>query len=348
MFITAQSNSFKLLGHWFYNTKNSILNNEVLLIQISYHGGIEQTLEVGKTLIRTIINEEQEKVLEDSRNCFATKLYSIYVTNTTNIPDIIYENNRNIILISSIMIDIKGFDRPILSIPLEHHNLNLKNNIFKKDPLTSEILHKLINNLNDFSNKPYINEYEEAQYYLKQLPLLQMMRDKKYEVIGNYIYDIVIHDKYKLQDEVFLKQAEYPWEEYNYKALIISDIKLFVNQKILTERLSIVIYRICFWKFNEDISLVNQFYNQKLGLGKAEQLYSNNLNLNFVSQDLTTNKMFKGYDLRNLEEKQIKLAKEIIKTQHERYESEFDKETIHEVTCLSYEQINQLILQGGY
>ena len=52
--------------------------------------------------------------------------------------------------------------------------------------------------------------------------------------------------------------------------------------------------------------------------------------------------------MRNLEEKQIKLAKEIIKNQHERYEGEFDKETIHEVTCLSYEQINQLILQGGY
>lgn len=129
MFTTAQSKGFQVMGHWLYNTKNSILNNDVLHIQISFHGGREQTLEIGKALIRTIMSEEQEIVLEDSRNCFATKLYSIYVTNTTNIPDIIYENNRNIILISSIMIDIKGFDRPILSIPLEHHNLNLKNNI---------------------------------------------------------------------------------------------------------------------------------------------------------------------------------------------------------------------------
>lgn len=348
MFITAQSKGFQLMGHWLYNTKNSILNNDVLHIQISFHGGREQTLEIVKTLIRTIISEEQEIVLEDNKNCFATKLYSIYVTNTTNIPDIIYENNRNIILISISTIDITKFYRPILSIPLEHHNLNLRNNIFKKDPLTSEILHKLINNLNDFSNKPYINEYEEAQYYLKQLPLLQLMRKKQYAMIINHFRDIFIRNKYGLNYDILIDQTDYIWDKYNYNTLINDDMKMFVNEKILTERLSIVIYRICFWKFNEDISLVNQFYNQKLGLGKVEQLYFNNLNLNFVSQDLIANKMFKGYDLRNLEEKQIKLAKEIIKNQHERYKSEFDKETIHEVTCLSYEQINQLILQEGY
>lgn len=174
------------------------------------------------------------------------------------------------------------------------------------------------------------------------------MRDKKYEVIGNYLYNTVIKNKFHLRDEVLLEQTEYPWDGYNCKDLINDDIKMFVSQKILTARLSIVAYRVALWKFNEDRALINKFYSQKLALGKAVQLYPNHLNLKFISKDLAFNKMFKGYDLRNLEEKQVELAREIIKTQYERYEGEFDIETISEVTSLSYEQINQLINQGGY
>lgn len=98
MFITAQSNSFKLLGHWFYNTKNSILNNEVLLIQISYSRR-NRTTKVGKLLIRTIINEEQEKVLEDSRNCFATS-YILYMLLTQQIYLILFMRIIEILFLS--------------------------------------------------------------------------------------------------------------------------------------------------------------------------------------------------------------------------------------------------------
>lgn len=344
MLITLNSKEFKLLGHWLYNTKQRIHNQEVLYLKIPLHGTVEQTLQVGKDFIRLVMKESQEKVLEDSLNCFATELYSLYITHTTDLPDIPYENNRNIILISPITINFTGFNRPILSICFNGHNLKL-NNIFRSNFQTDEILHTLINNIDSFKNKPHINEYEEAQYYFKQLPLLQILRDKDYEIIGNHLYETLVKGHYPLKYEVLLAQTEYPYDKYHFKDLIKDDIKMFVNQKILTARLSVVMYRLALWKFNEERALVNKFYYQKLGLGKPAQMYPNHLNLNFISRDLTFIKMFKGYDLRNLVEKQINLAKEIIKTQEERYGGEFDIETIQEVTQLSYGQINQLINQ---
>lgn len=344
MFLTPQSKDFQLLGHWLYNAKNTILNEEVLYLEIPLHRSIEQTFEIAKILVRSILKESDERILEDTGGCFATKRYSLYITPTTNLPDIAYENNRNIILISPIMINIKEFDRPILSISLKGHNLVL-NNRFKKDPQTDEIFYKLITNLDYFSNKPFVNEYEVSQYYFKQLPLLQTMRDKDYKIIGNYLYDLLLKDRYHLKYEVLLSQTEYQYNRYHFKDLITDDIKMFVSQEILTARLSIVAYRIALWKFNEDRASVNKFYSQKLALGKPEQLSPSHLNLKFISRDLTFNKMFKGYDLRNLEEKQFKLAKEIIRSQHKRYDGEFDIEAIQEVTHLSYGQINQLINQ---
>lgn len=350
MFITAQTNNFKLLGHWLYNTKHGILNQDVLCLEILTYGSIEQTFQVIKDLIKVIIKESPERILEDSKNCFATELYSLYITFTTNLPDIPFEYNRNIILVTPTILCINDFNRPILNISLKGHHLNLNNRLLK-DPLTDEILHLLVNNIDDFKFKPQISEYEKSEYFFEQLPFLKMMRDKKYELIGSYIFKLIITDKYHLKDEVLLSQIEQiecPWDRYNYKVLISNDIKMFINQKILTERLSVIAYRLAFWKFNEDRFIINKFYSQKLGLGEAKQLYTDNLDSKFLSRDLTFNRIFKGYDLRNLEEKQIQLAKEIIKTQYDRYDGKFDKETIHEVTCLSYEQINQLILQGEY
>ena len=342
MLTATQSKDLQLLGHWFYNAKYRIHNQEILHLKIPLHGTAEKILQVGKAFIRLVMKESHEKILEDSINCFATELYSLYITHTTNLSDIPYENNRNIILISPITINFTDFNRPILSICFKKHNLKL-NGIWRSDFHADEILNELINNIDSFVNKPYINEYEETQYYFKQLPLLQIIRDKNYELIGNHLYGTIVKDYYHLKYEMLLAQTEYLYSRYHFKDLIIDDIKMFINQKILTARLSIIIYRLALWKFNEDRIFVNKFYSQKLGLGRPVQLYPSHLNLSFISRDLTFTQKFKGYDLRNLEDKQINLAKKIIKTQKKRYDGEFDIETIHEVTHLPYEQINKLI-----
>lgn len=120
---------------------------------------------------------------------------------------------------------------------------------------------------------------------------------------------------------------------------------MFINEKILLTRLSIIIYKLFFLDFDKDVSDITKFFSQKLLLGNSENLYLNNLN--FISRDLQTNTTYDAYDLRCLESKQMKIAKEIITNQKNRYGYEpyfeFDKESIHEVTHLSYDEIDQLI-----
>lgn len=347
MFITPYDKSFELGEHWFVNAKNNILNEEILNLQVSVHGNIDKTFQIVKTLVRTIMKEQLEEVLEDAKNCFATKLYSVYFTSTTNIPDIYYEQNRNIILITLHIPNFIEIHRPILCVSLKDYSLDL-NSRFRKNPLNDELLHKLTHQVDSFSNKPTINQYEEHTNYIKRLPLLELMKNKNYEKIGSFAYNIILKEPYPFMFREILIDTEYLSTKYHFQDLILDDIKMFVNEKVLVARLSIILYRLAFMEFTSDINDIEKFFSQKLGLGNSENLYLDNLN--FISRDLTTNAPYEAYDLRYLEQKQIEMAKEIIKNQRIRYSNEpdfkFDKESIHEVTHLSYETINQLIQKG--
>ena len=121
---------------------------------------------------------------------------------------------------------------------------------------------------------------------------------------------------------------------------------MLINEKVLTLRLSIIVYRLSTWEFDAHIDIVDKFYSQDLLLGNIIDISIKDFN--YISRDLVVYESFQGYDLRNTETKQIQIAKNIIKNQNFRYNGEFDKETIHEITNLSYEDINKLIFQGGY
>lgn len=347
MYITSYDNNLNLCLHWLNNTKNYKLNEEILNLQVSVHGNEDKTFQIVKTLVRTIMKEQIEDVLENSRNCFATKLYSVYFTSTTNTPDIYYEQNRNIILVTLNFPNIIEIHRPILCVSLKDYSLDL-NSRFRNNPLNDELLHKLTHEVDSFSNKPTINQHEEYTNYIKKLPLLELMKNKNYEKIGSFAYNIILKEPYPFMFREILIDTEYLSTKYHFQNLILDDIKMFVNEKVLVVRLSIIIYRLAFLEFAKDVNHIEKFFSQKLGFGNSENLYLDNLN--FISRDLTTNAPYEAYDLRYLEQKQIEMAKEIIKNQEMRYGNEpdfkFDKESIHEVTHLSYETINQLIQKG--
>ena len=339
MFITPQSHNFLLCGHWLYNTKKHIHNCEVLNLQITF-SRFERTFKAVKTLIRTAMNEDQEEILEDSRNCFATRLYSIYVTISTDIPDIPYEQNRNIILVTPFVPFLDQFDRPILSVSFKYYSLDLYNR-YITDPLNKEILHKLIEELDSFAFIPNIEELQQDDYYFEQLPLLELMRSKEYQKIGRYIYDIILKQPYRIRFEEILAETGYIQKYYHFQNLILDDIKMFMTQNILTVRLSRVVYRLSFWSFKENKFTIDKFYSQQLYLGNAISIDCNSLS--YCSRDLDVKNHVDGYDLRSLEIKQVDIARQLICTQYDRYDSVVDKEIIHEITTLSYETIDHLI-----
>lgn len=342
MFITPYDKSFKLCEHWLVNAKNNILNEEILNLQVESHG--MRTFLIVKTLIRTIMNEQEEEILEDNNNCFATRLYSVYFTWTTNIPDLKYEQNRNIILVTLHTPNFIEIYRPILCVSLKGYSLDL-NSRFRKDFLNEQLLHKLTNGLAHDLSKPELTEQEELINYIKKLPLLSLMINKEYHKIGNYIYETIIKEPYHLMFNKILRDTEYTSKKYCFQNLILDDIKMFVNEKVLLTRLSIIIYRLSFLEFDKEISTIAKFFSQKLALGDSENLHLNNLN--FISKDLNTSSSYTAYDLRYLESKQIAKAEEIIKSQINRYgdeaEFDFDREAIHDTTYLSYEKIEELI-----
>ena len=338
MNITPLNNSFMLCEHWLSNAKNNILNKDILNLQISCSSDIENNFKIVKNFIKNIMNESQEEILEDSRNCFATKLYTIYF-NFINQIDIYYEDNRNIIFITTMTIpDFNKLVRPILCVSLENYSLDL-NNKFKNNPLNKDFLDNFLNNI-DNSNLSFTTYEEDSIYYKKILPLFELMKNKEYKKIANLTYNFVFLEPNTLVIHELLQDTEYLLKSY-FEKIILHDLEILINEKVLLHRLSIILYRLFSNQITESVSIIDKFFAQKLGFGVATNFYPDNLN--YYVKNLNTYKTLKAYDLGQLEIKQLITAKEIIENQINRYGNNFDKEAIHEITQLSYKASDELI-----
>lgn len=338
MNITPFDNSFKLCEHWLSNAKNNILNKEILNLQISSCGDIEHSFEIVKIFIKNIMNESEEEILEDSKNCFATRLYTLYF-NSVNLIDISYEQNRNIIFATTSIPDFTNFNRSILCVSLKDYSLDL-NSKFKNNPLNKDFLDNFLNNI-DNSNLSATTYEEDSIYYKKILPLFELMKNKEYKKIASLTYNFVFREPNTFIIHELLQDTEYLSNKLYFEKVILHDLEILVNEKVLLYRLSIILYRLFFHQITESVSIIDKFFAQNLGFGVATNFYPDNLN--FYVKNLNTYRTLKAYDLGQLEIKQLITAKEIIENQINRYENDFDKETIHEITHLSYEVIDELI-----
>lgn len=340
MNITPFDNSFKLCEHWLSNAKNNILNKDILCLQIFYQENKEYSFKIVKNFIKNIMNESQEEILEDSKNCFATKLYTIYF-NFVNQIDICYEQNRNIIFVTMSIPEFSKFDRSILCVSLKDYSLDL-NNKFKNNPLNKDFLDNFLNNI-DNSNLSATTYEENSIYYKKILPLFELMKNKEYQKIANLTYNFVFLEPNTFIIHELLQDTEYLSKSY-FEKIILDDLEILVNEKVLLHRLSIILYRLFFHQITESVSIIDNFFAQNLGFGVATNFYFNNSK--FISEDLNSDEILKAYGLRQLKIKQFITAKEIIENQINRYGNNFDKETIHEITHLSYEVIDELNIGG--
>ena len=342
MNITPFNNSFKLCEHWLSNAKNNILNKEILNLQISSCDDIEHSFEIVKNFIKNIMNENKEEILEDSKNCFATRLYTLYF-NSVNIIDISYEQNRNIIFVTTSIPDFSKFNRSILCVSLKDYSLDL-NNKLKNNPLNKDFLDNFLNNV-DNSNLSSTTYEEDSIYYKKILPLFELMKNKEYQKIATLTYNFVFLEPNTFIIHELLQDTEYLLNKSYFGKVILDDLEILVNEKVLLHRLSIILYRLFFHQITESVSIIDNFFAQNLGFGVATNFYFNNSK--FISEDLNSDEILKAYGLRQLKIKQFITAKEIIENQINRYGNNFDKETIHEITHLSYEAIDELINNIG-
>lgn len=261
MYITPFDNSFKLCEHWLSNAKNNILNKEILNLQISIHGTLEATFEIVKIFIRNIMNESKEEILEDSKKCFATKLYTLYF-NFVNHIDICYEQNRNIIFVTILIPNFDKFNRPILCVSLGDYSLYLNNNC-KNNLSNKYFLDDFINNINNskLESTDYYNK--NSIYYTTILPLFELMKNKEYQKIATLAYNFVFRKPNRFIIHKLLQDTEYLSNKSCFEKLILNDLKILVNEKVLLHRLSIILYRLFSQQITESVSFIDKFFCPK-------------------------------------------------------------------------------------
>jgi hypothetical protein len=197
----------------------------------------------------------------------------------------------------------------------------------------------------DNSNLSAATYEEDSIYYKKILPLFELMKNKEYQKIATLTYNFVFLEPNSFIIHELLQDTEYLLNKSYFGKVILDDLEILVNEKVLLHRLSIILYRLFFHQITESVSIIDNFFVQNLGFGVATNFYFNNSK--FISEDLNSDEILKAYGLRQLKIKQFITAKEIIENQINRYGNNFDKETIHEITHLSYEAIDELINNIG-
>ena len=170
------------------------------------------------------------------------------------------------------------------------------------------------------------------------------MKNKEYQKIASLTYNFVFLEPNTFILHKLLQDTEYLSKSY-FEKIILDDLEILVNEKVLLHRLSIILYRLFSQQITESVSIIDKLFAQNLGFGVATNFHFNNSK--FISKDLNSDEILKAYDLGQLEMKQLITAKKIIENQINRYENDFDKETIHEITHLSYEAIDELINNIG-
>ena len=231
------------------------------------------------------MNESEEENLEDSKNCFATRLYTLYF-NSVNLIDISYEQNKNIILATTSIPDFSKFDRPILCVSLKNYSLDL-NSKFKNNPLNKDFLDNFLNNI-DNSNLSSTTYEEDSIYYKKILPLFELMKNKEYQKIASLTYNFVFLEPNTFILHKLLQDTEYLSKSY-FEKIILDDLEILVNEKVLLHRLSIILYRLFSQQITESVSIIDKLFAQNLGFGVATNFHF--YNSKFISKDLNSDEI---------------------------------------------------------
>lgn len=123
---------------------------------------------------------------------------------------------------------------------------------------------------NRSEEKPTINIENRYIHYLEKRDPIKLISQYNAESIRNQILSFwdkcIFHPKYSL-----LQRDIYEFTKYNHNAHLIYelqdyDIRLLVNEKILTSQLAIVIYKSSTLRFDDSDTKIGNYYRKKFGI----------------------------------------------------------------------------------
>jgi hypothetical protein len=304
-----------MVGHWLYNQKHNIKNEEVLLI-------------VYDRFNKNLLGKIDESIRKEY-NILEFSKYQLHKTNNFTQENIILLVNNKILLS-----DLKELQNKILLISLSS--------------LYVETLEEFLNkiDINTFSKKPELSSIEKHQYYIEQndpIEIIEKHLDTLESFLFNRFNNLLIKDAHLHN---FLRNTNLETEgahlvEKDIKLIIIDDVNthtkkpdsviadeslqkeylkrdiaILKEKGILTSRLSIVIYR------NEKLDLyanpteIGRYYSRIFSRSKV-------VDLKKISQDSSVNydglskTIVKAYNINNkvnTEKKlEMRIKEEIVK-----------------------------------
>jgi hypothetical protein len=303
-----------LIGNWFMKVAAGDTNDEMLLVSTTSSVSFMSI----KDSINSIMNgvpkqystpfpfymryhkeyiptESEKKVL--AYQYVSTNGYTIYLMDSHNINIINeiknYKNkNKNIIIISSNNYSYTDFNRSLLHLHIDDE-ANVKDK-FIHPQYINNLQHIISTNM----NPPNINYTERYRYYLEFLPIVKIIQSNNFSVIENFIlFHLSTKSYFNTDLDLLLHDTSYYENKFLLQELINADVYLFQTHSILTSRLAIVIYRLSFLNLNANKTQIGLFFKKELNV-KSTTINLNNLNIEFINEDLST-KNFRGYNLRN-------------------------------------------------
>jgi hypothetical protein len=268
-----------LIKNWFYNLKNGIINESILVL--IYSGKIE-------SLPNFDFNIRKQFLVH----------YSAGVLNYYTLND---KTKNHVLIIDPIekkQLKLEKINSKILLIPSKH--------IFFK-------------NINEFVQAYSfedlaISKNEEYLYYLKKENLIELIQNTD----PSYLYAVVqkklwmlrmIYSNINLMVTQNISIENFPNENLD------TDIFMLCHHKILTSRLAVLLYRISFLNLEANTTKIGRSVYETTGSKSKsftpKMMLSLAINGNVtISQDLHKKKVFKAYDL-NVNEKELAVRKEI-------------------------------------
>lgn len=236
----TRNNLLVLIGNWFYKIKEGKTNEEILLL-----AGLTPSMTTEIRVFLTYISHKQS----------IERFYTI--ESLRNLP--LHENNfnQNLIMYCNRSLNfetLNNTNRKIICLELD----TLINQHIEVDAKFDD----LIQNCGNYSDAPYINKEEDYLVYIKKRnPIDVIQQDSK--TIKN-ILSFFLHKRhlyFKESSEIFFR---------GYKFNIKNDIEFLREEKILTSRLAIIIYKISTLSDESD-TIIGSFYRKKLGISSHKK-----------------------------------------------------------------------------
>lgn len=299
MFNTLEIKRKELIGNWFYNLKNNIINEDILFITSEKNNKI--CINLIKEFIHENISDSYKEKIKYTILDFKELKDNLELLSIKNLIIIGYQSINSKIELSNLFpikkilcynfIDKIDFD--FINVYFEKHNLTHEEkdliyiNMFEPIKLIHESKSKIENFI--------FNIYGEYSFF-KETNIIELLKDTNLDYHENYLKErnINVSDIFNLKRNYLLK-----------------DVIILKEKGLLTSRLSIFLYRKALFNVDANVTEIGRYFSKYLG-SKSKTIDLNKISIySSTNYNGLTKTKVKAYDLNVKPKNEIEIRNEV-------------------------------------